>query len=86
MAFQHKDNTGSLFRNDKREKESQPHAKGSALIGGIEYWISAWTNEGSRGKYQSLKFEPKEKREETKPPEKPAPPKAGKFDDDDIPF
>lgn len=58
--YEQKDNTGALFANDKREKETQPNAKGSAMIGGVEYWVSAWTNTSSKGtKYQSLKFERK---------------------------
>ena len=61
MSFQHKPNTGSLFKNDKREKETHPHAKGSCVIDGVEYWVSAWTNEKNGNKYQSLKFEPKNK-------------------------
>jgi hypothetical protein len=58
--FQHKPDSGSLFKNDKREKDTQPNAKGSALIDGVEYWVSAWTNDGKNGKYQSLKFERKD--------------------------
>lgn len=58
--YEQKPDTGSLFINDKREKETQPNAKGSALISGVEYWVSAWTNTSSKGaKYQSLKFERK---------------------------
>lgn len=59
--YEQKDNAGALFINDKREKETQPNAKGSAMIGGVEYWVSAWTNTSSKGtKYQSLKFERKD--------------------------
>jgi hypothetical protein len=59
--YETKDLSGVLFANDKREKETQPNAKGSALIDGVEYWISAWTNTSSKGvKYQSLKFERKD--------------------------
>ena len=55
--YETKDFTGVLFRNDKRERDSQPQAKGSAVIDGVEYWVSAWTNESAKGnKYQSLKF------------------------------
>lgn len=62
MAYEQKDNSGSLFKNDRREKDSHPHTKGSALIDGVEYWISGWTNEARDGsKYQSLKFERKDK-------------------------
>lgn len=61
MAYEPKDNTGSLFANDKREKDSHPNAKGTALIDGREYWVDAWTNTASNGKrYQSLKFKLKE--------------------------
>lgn len=61
--YEQKPDTGSLFINDKREKEIQPNAKGSALIGGVEYWVSAWTNTSSKGvKYQSLSFQRKDKK------------------------
>lgn len=63
MSYEQKENTGSLFKNDKREKETHAHARGSALIDGVEYWIDAWTNETRDGsKYQSLKFKRKEAR------------------------
>lgn len=61
MTFQHKPDSGSIFKNDKKEKDSQPGGKGDALIGGVEYWVSAWTNDGPKGKYQTLKFERKDK-------------------------
>jgi hypothetical protein len=61
MAYEQKDNSGSLFKNDKREKDTHAHAKGTALIDGVEYWVDAWTNEARDGsKYQSLKFKRKE--------------------------
>jgi len=63
MAYEMKEMTGSLFKNERREKDTHAHAKGSALIGGVEYWIDAWTNETKDGqKYQSLKFKAKNER------------------------
>ena len=60
MAYQQKDNSGSLFKNDRREHEAQPNAKGTALIGGIEYYVSAWTKKDKNGNpWQSLSFTPK---------------------------
>lgn len=56
-----KPNSGAIFKNDKKTSDQQPNMKGQALIGGIEYWVSAWTNEAQDGsRYQALKFEPKQ--------------------------
>lgn len=62
MAYEIKDNSGSLFKNDKREKDSHPQARGSARINGVDYWISAWTKptRDGDGKWQSLSFTPKD--------------------------
>lgn len=60
--YEQKDFSGSLFKNEKREKDSQPHATGSALIDGVDYWVSAWTKEGPKGRYQSLAFKRKDQR------------------------
>jgi hypothetical protein len=67
MAYELRDNSGSLFKNDKREKDTHPHATGTAMIDGVEYWVSAWTKEGAKGKFQSLAFKPKEARQEKQP-------------------
>ena len=80
MAFEQRDNSGSLFANSKRTEEKHPQATGSATIGGVEYWVSAWTKTTKDGKkWQSLAFKPKEEPKEA--------PK-GHFDDmeDDLPF
>jgi len=70
MPFEPKDNSGVLFRNDRREKDSHPNANGSAIIDGVEYWISAWTKEGKNGKFQSLSFKRKDVQPKTEPPRK----------------
>ena len=62
MAFKMKDMSGSLFRNEKKEKDTHPNATGSCLIDGVEYWGSAWTNEGAKGKWQSLAFTSKDEK------------------------
>lgn len=63
MAYEQKPNTGALFRNDKREKDTHAHARGDALIDGVAYYVDAWTNTDRNGnKYQSLKFKRKEQR------------------------
>lgn len=60
MTFEAKNNSGALFRNDKREKETHPNARGTALIDGVAYEISCWTKEGRNGKFQSLSFKRKD--------------------------
>jgi uncharacterized protein (DUF736 family) len=65
MAYEPKDNTGSLFKNDRKEKDTHPDYKGSALINGVDHWLDAWINEDRNGnKYMSLKLKPKEARGE----------------------
>lgn len=61
MAYEMKPNSGSLFKNDKKETESHPDYKGSALIDGLgECWLDAWINTSNSGaKYMSLKIKPK---------------------------
>jgi len=60
MAYEPKDNTGVLFRNDRKESDRHPDYNGNALIDGREYWISAWLKEGQKGKFFSFAFKPKE--------------------------
>ena len=82
MAWEMKDNSGSLFRNDKREKDTHPHARGECMIDGVTYYVSAWTKEGKNGKFQSLAFK---RKDESAP--KSAPKRDSAQDDDGgIPF
>ena len=60
--YQTKDFTGSLFANDRKEKDTDPNAKGTAVIDGVEYWVSAWTREGENGRWQSLAFTKKDEK------------------------
>ena len=57
MAYEKKDLEGTLFNNDKRAKETDPHKTGWIKINGQEYWVSAWENEGGR---ISMKFKIKQ--------------------------
>lgn len=59
MAYQQRDNTGTLFRNERRENDNHPNARGAAIIDGVEYEVSAWTKQGQKGAFQSLAFKRK---------------------------
>ena len=81
MAYEIRELSGSLFKNEKKTEEKHPQMQGSCLIDGVEYYISAWTKDGTKGRWQSLAF----KRKDAKPDSKPAPASVEQMDDD-IPF
>lgn len=60
MGYEQRDNSGSLFKNDKKTDPKHPDYKGDALIDGQSVWVSAWIKEGKNGKFMSLSFNPKD--------------------------
>jgi uncharacterized protein (DUF736 family) len=89
MAYEPKDMTGSLFKNDRKERDTHPDYKGSALINGVDHWLDAWINEDRNGnKYMSLKLKPKEARGfSAEPPHERGNAVGGFMEDEtDIPF
>ena len=81
MSYEPKDNSGALFKNDKKTSPNHPDYKGNITIGGQQFWLSAWIKKNDKGAFMSIAANPKE----TKPAE-PAP-SAAPFDDDlTIPF
>lgn len=69
MKREQKNNSGVLFRNDRKDGDRDRDYQGSALIDGNEYWISSWLNESKGGtKYMSLSFKPKLQSDSGSPP------------------
>ena len=55
--YQHKDLTGSLFKNEYKEKDTHPDYKGTALVNGRELEVAGWISQTKAGKtFLSLKF------------------------------
>lgn len=67
MAYEPKDGSGSLFKNDRKESDNQPDYKGQIMVGGVQYWLSAWIKETDEGKkWMSISATPKDAQ---KPPQ-----------------
>lgn len=59
-GYEQKDNSGTLSRNDRKTTPNQPDHKGSIMIEGKDYWLSAWVKEGPNGRFFSLAATPKD--------------------------
>lgn len=73
-------NRGTLFKNDRKEKDTHADYRGSINVNGVDHWLDAWIKQGKNGKFMSLSIKPKEERRAPKP-------RASGFDDaEDVPF
>lgn len=55
--YEQKNNSGSLFNNNRKQRESSPDKNGKARIGGKDYYIAAWAKQSKNGDtYLSLAF------------------------------
>ena len=62
-----RDNSGALFTNDKKTKETHPDMNGKITILGRDFYLSAWKKQTNQGKgYLSLSIKPVDE-ENTKP-------------------
>ncbi|HBY86435.1 MAG TPA: hypothetical protein DEO86_11215 [Colwellia sp.] len=69
MAYEMKDNSGSIFKNKNKTEDWHAPMRGNALIGGVEYWVDAYTNVGTKNddqeRWQGLRFKPKDNQQAT---------------------
>ncbi len=82
MAYEQRDMSGTLGRNERKTQPNHPDHRGKCIIDGVEYWISAWIKQGPSGKFFSLAFQPKDESTSRVPPQR----QSSLAEDDDIPF
>ena len=79
------DNSGALFKNDRKEPGSrQPDYNGNLTVNGEEFWLSGWVKtSGPNAKKPGMKF----LSVAVQAKDAPAQPSGGTdFDDEDLPF
>lgn len=54
-----RDNSGILFKNNRKESDKHPDYNGSAMIDGVEFWMNAWLKKGNKGTFMTFSFSPK---------------------------
>lgn len=73
-----KENTGAIFKNDKKTSDKAPDYKGKINVDGVDKAIALWVRDAKNGtKYFSVKIE--------EPYNKPAAPQA-EDEDNGLPF
>lgn len=78
MAYEQRDNSGSLFKNERKESDKHPDYQGNIRVDGVDYWLSAWIKQSNTGKFMSLAVKPKVEKRDERP--------MREIVDDEIPF
>ena len=61
MADKKFDNSGVIFKNEDKSKDTDRDYRGSATIAGVEYWMSGWIKEAKSGsKFLKFSFKAKD--------------------------
>lgn len=69
MAYEPKPGDGSLFKNERKTADNHPNATGYIIAhrdikAGERLRLAAWTRDGSKGKFQSLRLSDEQRRDE----------------------
>ena len=59
--MEQRDNSGALFKNDRKQTDKHPDYRGDITIGGRKFFLSAWLKKTSKGStFMSLAVKPVE--------------------------
>lgn len=65
MPYEHRPNSGTIFKNDRKEKDTHPDYKGEVCLpDGEVVWINLWVKDGKNGKFFSVGLNPKQPRQD----------------------
>jgi uncharacterized protein (DUF736 family) len=82
-------NRGALFKNERKEKDTQPDYTGSLNVDGVDFFLDAWLKTADSGrKFMSVSVKRKEKQSAAPaaPAPRSAPARQAPQPDDDVPF
>ena len=77
-TMENKLNSGAIFKNDKKTKDTHPDYRGKVNVNGKEMEIALWVKQGKNGSFMSASF--------SEPYVAPAQEPISKVDNDDFPF
>lgn len=75
-------NRGQIWRNDKKEKDTQPDFTGGINVEGVEYWLSGWSRKpDDNPKSPAVRFSIQKKDQQQAAPAQPGVPTGQETDD-----
>lgn len=54
-----RDNSGILFKNDRKSKPTHPDYQGECTVSGVTYRMAGWIKDGKKGKFMTFSFQNK---------------------------
>ena len=86
--YKQRENSGILFKNDRKKTDSQPDYTGEVNVNGVEYFINGWIKQGQKAKFMSLSVKAKTRPKDQDKPQMARSYEQRRDDDmsDEIPF